>query len=151
MVFVADLEFQFRELVTKNFSRPLRILVTEPIVLLLSIYMAFIYGLLYLFLTAYAIVFQEIHHFNPGLGGLPYFGMVIGMLIAGVYIVLTQPGYNRKLEANGGIPVPEWRLPPVIVGGISFTGGLFWFAWSGYKPSIHVGVSTSARAEGKRC
>ena len=147
----ADPEIQFRELVTKNFSRPLRILVTEPIVLLLSIYMAFIYGLLYLFLTAYSIVFQQIHHFNPGLGGLPYFGMVIGMLIAGVYIVLTQPGYNRKLEANGGIPVPEWRLPPVILGGISFTCGLLWFAWSGYKPSIPVSCSASAHVVGNGC
>src|SRR3954451_19497997 len=51
-----EIEVDFAELVTKNFSRPLRILFTEPIVLLLSIYMAFIYGLLYLFLTAYPLV-----------------------------------------------------------------------------------------------
>jgi len=108
--------------------------------------MAFIYGLLYLFLTAYPIVFQEIHQMSPGIGGLPYFGMVIGMLIAGVYIILTQPGYARKLEANGGIPVPEWRLPPVILGGISFTCGLFWFGWSGYKPSVHVLMAFSSRS-----
>jgi DHA1 family multidrug resistance protein-like MFS transporter len=109
-----EIEIDFRELVTKNFSRPMRLLVTEPIVLLLSIYMAFIYGLLYLFLTAYPIVFQQIHGFNGGVGGLPYFGMIIGMLGAGVYIVLTQPSYNKKLAANNGIPVPEWRLPPVV-------------------------------------
>jgi DHA1 family multidrug resistance protein-like MFS transporter len=132
-----EIEIDFRELVNKNFSRPMRLLVTEPIVLLLSIYLAFIYGLLYLFLTAYPIVFQEIHGFSGGVGGLPYFGMIIGMLCAGVYIVLTQPSYNRKLAANNGIPVPEWRLPPVIVGGISFACGLFWFGWSGYKKDIH--------------
>ena len=131
-----EIEVDFRELVSKNFSRPLRILVTEPIVLLLSIYMAFIYGLLYLFLEAYPIVFQQTHHMNGGVGGLPYFGMIIGMLCAGLYIVLTQPSYNKKLAANNGIPVPEWRLPPVIVGGVSFMAGLFWFAWSGYKESI---------------
>ena len=56
-----EIEVDFRELVTENFSRPLRLLVTEPIVLLLGVYMAFIYGLLYLFLTAYPIVFQRIH------------------------------------------------------------------------------------------
>lgn len=56
-----------------------------------------------------------------GVGGLPYFGMVIGMLFAGVYIVLTQPSYNRMLDANGGVPIPEWRLPPVIVGGVAFS------------------------------
>ena len=33
-----EIEVDFRELVTKNFSRPLRLLLTEPIVLLLSIY-----------------------------------------------------------------------------------------------------------------
>ncbi|KAL8836669.1 MAG: hypothetical protein Q9176_006183 [Flavoplaca citrina] len=132
-----EIEVDFRELVTKNFSRPLRLLFTEPIVLLLSIYMAFIYGLLYLFLTAYPIVFQQIHGFNPGVGGLPYFGMILGQLSAGMYIALSQPSYNRKLEANGGVPVPEWRLFPVILGGISFTAGLFWFGWSGYQASTH--------------
>lgn len=137
-----EIEVDFRELVTKNFSRPLRLLVTEPIVLLLSIYMAFIYGLLYLFLTAYPIVFQQIHGFNLGVGGLPFFGMIIGMLSAGVMIVLLQPSYNRKLAANNNVPIPEWRLPPVIVGGIAFTGGLFWFAWSGYRADIHWIVPT---------
>ena len=137
-----EIEVDFRELVTKNFSRPLRLLVTEPIVLLLSIYMAFIYGLLYLFLTAYPIVFQRIHHFNPGVGGLPYFGMVFGMVLAGAYIVYTQGDYNKKLAANNGVTVPEWRLPPAIIGGVSFTCGLFWFGWSGYRADIHWIVPT---------
>ena len=131
-----EIEIDFRELITKNFSRPMRLLVTEPIVLLLSIYMAFIYGLLYLFLTAYPIVFQEIHGMSPGVGGLPYFGMITGMLGAGVFIALTQTSYNRKLVANNGIPIPEWRLPPVIIGGVAFACGLFWFGWSGYKKDI---------------
>lgn len=137
-----EIEVDFRELLTKNFSRPLRILVTEPIVLFLSIYMAFIYGLLYLFLTAYPIVFQQIHGMNPGVGGLPFFGMIMGMFSAGVTIVLLQPSYNKKLIANNNIPVPEWRLPPVIAGGISFTLGLFWFAWSGYRRDVHWIVPT---------
>ena len=131
-----EIEVDFRELVSKNFSRPLRILVTEPIVLLLSIYMAFIYGLLYLFLTAYPIVFEGIHGMSLGVSGLTYFGIIIGELIAGLFIVLQQPSYNRKLAANNNIPIPEWRLPPVIAGGASFAGGLFWFGWSGYKADI---------------
>ncbi|MCJ1435467.1 hypothetical protein MMC27_004840 [Xylographa pallens] len=137
-----EIEVDFRELVSKNFSRPLRILVTEPIVLLLSIYMAFIYGLLYLFLTAYPIVFQQIHGFSGGVGGLPYFGMIIGMLIAGMVIVLGQPSYARKLAANNDVPIPEWRLPPMIAGGVSFAIGLFWFGWTGYRADIHWIVPT---------
>jgi DHA1 family multidrug resistance protein-like MFS transporter len=137
-----EIEIDFKELITKNFSRPIRLLVTEPIVLLLSIYMAFIYGLLYLFLTAYPIVFQQIHGMNGGVGGLPYFGMIAGQLLAGLYVALSQPSYVRKLNANNGVPIPEWRLPPVIIGGAAFAGGLFWFGWSGYRADIHWIVPT---------
>lgn len=131
-----EIEVDFRQLIERNFSRPLRMLVSEPIILLLSLYMAFIYGLLYLFLTAYPIVFQGIYGFNAGIGGLPYFGMIIGEILAGLVIVMMQPWYNRKLSANSGQPIPEWRLPPAIAGAVAFAGGLFWFGWTGYKKSI---------------
>jgi DHA1 family multidrug resistance protein-like MFS transporter len=104
--------------------------------------MAFIYGLLYLFLTAYPLVFQGVYHMNPGVGGLPFFGMICGQLIAGGTMILRQPGYRRKLAANNNVPVPEWRLPEVVVGGVSFALGLFWLGWSGYRPEVHWIVPT---------
>lgn len=132
----------FRELLSKNFSRPIRLLVTEPVVLLVTIYMSFIYGLLYLFFTAYPLVFQRVHHFNPGVGGLPFFGLLVGVLLAGSFIIYQSGAYNKKLAANAGMPIPEWRLPPVIIGGVCFAIGLFWFGWTGYKASIHWIVPT---------
>ncbi|KAI5263784.1 MFS general substrate transporter [Aureobasidium subglaciale] len=132
-----EIEINLRELVEKNLGRPMRMLFTEPIVLLLSIYMAFVYGLLYLFLTFYPIVFQRVHGMSPGVGGLPYFGMIMGEVFAGLYIVIDVPSYNRKLKANNNIPIPEWRLPPVIIGGVLFGVGLLWFGWTGYRADIH--------------
>ncbi|KAJ6107953.1 hypothetical protein N7523_009276 [Penicillium sp. IBT 18751x] len=137
-----EIEVDFRELLSKNFSRPFKILFTEPIVLSLSIYMAFLYGLLYLFLTAYPIVFQKIHGMEKGVSGLPYLGLVIGEFLGGTCIILTQPWYNKKLDANNGVPIPEWRLPPAIVGSVAFAGGLFWFGWSGFTADIHWIVPT---------
>ena len=131
-----EVEVDLKELATKNLTRPLRLLFGEPVVLLLSIYMSFIYGLLYLFLTAYPLVFQGVHGMNPGVGGLPFFGMMAGIIVVAGYIILDSRNYNKKLAANGGIPVPEWRLPPVIIGGVLFSIGLLWFGWSGYKKSI---------------
>ncbi|KAG9845680.1 MFS general substrate transporter, partial [Aureobasidium melanogenum] len=132
-----EIEINLRELIEKNLGRPMRMLFTEPIVLLLSIYMAFVYGLLYLFLTFYPIVFQRVHGMSPGVGGLPYFGMILGEFFAGLYIVIDVPSYNRKLKANNNIPIPEWRLPPVIIGGVLFGIGLLWFGWTGYRADIH--------------
>lgn len=78
-------------------------------------------------------MFQRQYGFNEGVGGLPYFGMVLGEIIAFIVVVVGNPAYTRKLEANNNIPVPEWRLPLAIAGGITFAGGLFWFGWTGFE------------------
>lgn len=62
--------------------------------------------------------------------GLPYFGMVTGVLIGLACVAIDVPRYAKKLTANNNIPVPEWRLPITMAGGISFTIGLFWFGWT---------------------
>lgn len=105
----------------------MRILFTEPIVLLITIYMSFIYGLLYLNLTAYALVFQQVYGFSLGVAGLPFMALIVGVAIGFVAIILMNGAYVKKLEANNNIPVPEWRLPITMVGGIIFAAGLFWF------------------------
>jgi DHA1 family multidrug resistance protein-like MFS transporter len=60
-----EIEINLRELISKNISRPLALLFTEPIVLLVSIYTSFIYGLLYIFLTAYPIVSTSFRLYQP--------------------------------------------------------------------------------------
>lgn len=125
-------ELDLNTIVKNNLTRPLEMLVVEPIILLLSIYSAFIYGILYLFMSAYPIVFMEGYGMGLGVGMLPYIGLVVGQLLSLVaMMVYFEPQYNKKLAANGGKPVPEARLPPMITGGIVFPIGLFWFTWTG--------------------
>jgi hypothetical protein len=57
--------------------------------------MSFVYGLVYPFLSAYPIVLQGVCGMNLGAGGL-----VIGQLLAGLYILLIQGQYGEKLVAN---------------------------------------------------
>lgn len=138
-----EVEISLGELITKNFLRPIRLLCTEPIIAFITIYMSFVYGLQYCFLTAYPVVFEEGYKMNPGVGGLPYIGLVVGMFLAGFTIIAYQPWYNMKLRQNNDLPLPEWRLPPVMAGSVSFAIGLFWFGWTGFKgPKIHWIVPT---------
>lgn len=122
-----EVELDFKELITNNFSRPFRMLLTEPIVFLVTLYMSFIYGLMYALLGAYPVVFQGLHGMNLGVGSLPFIGLIIGELLGGMYTLVNNNSYVKRLAGNNGIPVPEWRLPPAIVGGTVFAGGLFWY------------------------
>ncbi|BCS29783.1 MFS transporter [Aspergillus puulaauensis] len=139
-----ELEIDLKELVTKNFARPFKILFTEPIAFLMTLYMSFLYGLCYALLTAYPLVFQGVHGMSLGVSGLPFIGLIIGLIGGAVFVLSFYNSYTRKLEANSGIPVPEWRLPPCIAGGVAFAGGLFWFGWTGFSPSIHWMAPTAS-------
>ncbi|KAE8154107.1 Alpha/Beta hydrolase protein [Aspergillus avenaceus] len=139
-----ELEIDLKELVTKNLARPFLILFTEPIAFLLTLYMSFIYGLAYALLEAYPIVFQGTYGMTGGVSGLPFIGLIIGEISGSCFVLSLQKSYSRKLIANDDVPIPEWRLPPCIVGGAAFAAGLLWFGWTGWNPSIHWLAPTTA-------
>ncbi|PHH91594.1 hypothetical protein CDD83_11063 [Cordyceps sp. RAO-2017] len=138
------IEVNIKSLATQYISRPLRILFTEPIVFLITLYTSFLYGLLYLSLAAYALIFGRVHGFSPGIDGLPYLAMILGVFLSAFFSIYTNKFYVKKLEANNNVPVPEWRLPIVIFSGPIVAGGLFWLGWGGYNPRTHWIVPTIA-------
>ncbi|KAF4333709.1 multidrug resistance [Fusarium beomiforme] len=120
--------------------RPWVLLFKEPIVLLTSLYMAIIYGTLYLCFAAFPIVFQKGRGWSPGIGGLAFIGIAVGMLFAVTGTILDQKRYERAAKAAGGHAPPEARLPPSLIGSILIPVGLFWFAWTNGK-DVHWIVS----------
>ncbi|KAL4779636.1 major facilitator superfamily domain-containing protein [Aspergillus varians] len=117
-------------------SRPWILLFREPIVFLLSLYMAIVYGTLYMLFAAYPIVFQLTRGWNQGIGALPFLGIMVGMLMAVAYSIWDNNRYIRSQEKHGGFAPPEARLPPCMVASIAIPVGLFWFAWTNY-PTVH--------------
>ncbi|KAL4895815.1 major facilitator superfamily domain-containing protein [Aspergillus ambiguus] len=117
-------------------SRPWILLFREPIVFLLSLYMAIVYGTLYMLFAAYPIVFQGVRGWNQGIGALPFLGIMIGMLAAVIYSIVDNKRYVRTEAEHGGFAPPEARLPPCLIASVTIPVGLFWFAWTNY-PSIH--------------
>lgn len=110
--------------------RPFIMLVREPILLLITLYLSYVYGILYLFFTAYPISFQEERGWNQGVGALPFLGILIGILLGSLTIVyMTKTRFARKFKKHGKV-IPEERLVPMMYGAIIFPIGLFWFAWT---------------------
>lgn len=140
-----EVKLSLKEIAEKNISRPIVMLVTEPILFFITCYNAFIYAMLYLFLTAIPLVFGGKYHFRQGVRELPYLGMLVGILVAGGVMIFFERRYAKAMDKNGGKPVPEERLPPMMIGGFFFAGGLFWLGWSGnYPHHVHFMVPTVA-------
>ncbi|KAJ5923719.1 bicyclomycin resistance protein [Penicillium verhagenii] len=125
------------------FSRPWVLLFREPIVLLLTFYAALIYGVLYMLFEAIPIVYEDIRGWNAGVGGLPFLGVMIGVLFGVAYTVWDNKRYIRTQERHNGFAPPEARLPPCMSSAVAIPIGLFWFAWTN-SPSIHWACSVAA-------
>ncbi|KAL4767572.1 major facilitator superfamily domain-containing protein [Aspergillus nidulans var. acristatus] len=133
------------EVFKRALFRPWIFLFLEPIVLIASLYMAIIYGTVYMFMSAMPIVYNEQRGWSEGIGGLSFLGIMVGIIFGLVYAIWDNNGrYARLFKASMAEsrlpPAAEARLPPAIVGGIALPIGMFAFAWTNY-PSIHWSVS----------
>jgi hypothetical protein len=122
--------------VKTTLMRPWILLFKEPIVFLTAIYLAIVYGTLYLLFAAFPIVFQLGRGWSPGIGGLAFIGVAVGMLFSVAFAMFDNRRYGRIAAAHGGMAPPEARLLPAIIGSVLLPVGLFWFAWTN-GPEIH--------------
>ena len=138
-------QVDFRSILHNYGSKPFLMLIKEPVLLLITLYLSLIYGILYLFFEAYPISFQEERGWNQGVGALPFLGIGIGVLLGGLTITwITKTRFARKLKKHGKV-IPEERLPPMILGAFILPVGLFWFAWTSnpnitWVPQVIAGV-----------
>ncbi|KIM30841.1 hypothetical protein M408DRAFT_271319 [Serendipita vermifera MAFF 305830] len=127
-----------------NMRRPFVFLFTEPIVTLLSIYVALLYGALYATFIAFPIVFQGGRGWTPGMGGLAFLGIGLGVVLGNSMAGWNNALYIRIANAQpGGKASPEVRLIPGMIGGVLVPIGLFWFAWTS-DPSFHYLIPIAA-------
>lgn len=126
----------------EGLTRPWIMLFTEPILFLLSLYMAFVYGILYLDFTAYPIVFRESRGWSMAISGLSFLGIGLGMAIATAGSPLINRLHGHYVHKLGG-SYPEARLPHLIVISWFIPLGLFWFAWTALPPTHWISAILS--------
>ncbi|KAJ5832233.1 hypothetical protein N7474_000544 [Penicillium riverlandense] len=124
-----------KELGNKYLIRPFQLL-TTPICFLVALYASFVYGILYLSLAAFPIVFQEVRGWNQVVGALPFLAYLVGILMGAVVNLTNQRFYVKRFKANNNRAVPEARLPPMMLGSVLFAAGMFVFGWTSPK-DIH--------------
>ncbi|KAJ4421154.1 hypothetical protein N0V82_003918 [Gnomoniopsis sp. IMI 355080] len=122
-------EFTPRQLLARATLRPTKMLFLSPIVFLLSIYTAFMFGLIYLLFTTFPAVFEETYGFAPGISGLSYLGLGVGMIISiALFSVLSDKLLHQP--RGGTLARPELRLVLMMWTSSLVPIGFFWYGWS---------------------
>lgn len=85
-----------RAVLLRALTRPLRILTRSPIVIGLSLYLAVIYGYLYLLFTTFATVFPDQYGFDTGVLGLAFLGLGVGICLG----LLVLSWFSDKAQAS---------------------------------------------------
>ncbi|KAJ7160957.1 major facilitator superfamily domain-containing protein [Mycena filopes] len=122
-------------------ARPMVYLFTEPVVMLVSIYLSILYGILYGFFEAFGVVYLEIRGFKTTSYGLTYIGLGLGFFFACVLMVSYGQNEYIKSEqaaaAKGLHTPPESRLALAYLGAILCPISLFIFAWTAPFLGVH--------------
>jgi multidrug resistance protein len=133
-----DHKVTLKETLDHTILKPFIMIFQEPMLLVLTLYLSFVYGIVYLLFEAIPIIFQEYHGWNAVEGGLAFLALPIGGAIAVVLYGLTfNRTYMKKHHAlKGKMVPPEERLKPLMLAAPAFAISFFWVGWT-YYPSIN--------------
>jgi hypothetical protein len=148
-------DWSLKGVVSHILFRPFKMLALEPILLLITIYTAIVYGLLYacgyssfvsheiplnplpfLVLQAFPIIFMIKRGFTVSQNGLIFIGVGVGTSIGSVINYLATRHYPALIKKWRGFPPPEDRLYGAMIGSPILVIGIFWLGWTGQYPSI---------------
>ncbi|KAK8042534.1 major facilitator superfamily transporter [Apiospora phragmitis] len=115
----------------QGLTRPLQFLFLCPMVAILSLYIAFVYGTVYLMYNTVAPVFEGQYGWGAGVAGLPFLSLGCGYGIGLVTFSLwSDRAVVRQTKRNGGSFEPEMRLPIMLWYALATPLTFFWYGWS---------------------
>ncbi|KAK4701371.1 hypothetical protein P7C70_g4862, partial [Phenoliferia sp. Uapishka_3] len=105
--------------------RPFQMFTKESIIQIMSVYMAIIYGIIYITTVSTTDIFINIYHESVGVAGTNFVAQGLGFIIwAQVQGRLMDWVYRKLKERNGGMGRPEFRLPLMIPASLFLPLGL---------------------------
>ncbi|KIJ54776.1 hypothetical protein M422DRAFT_221142 [Sphaerobolus stellatus SS14] len=123
-------EFTLEAFFEKSILRPLKMVALDPVVFGLTLYSGFAYGIMYMLFAAIPIVYEEHRHWNTLQGGLAFLAVMVGNIASGaINLYYSQCVFLPHVNKFGHLP-PEKRLPPMMIGSISFPVGFFILGWT---------------------
>ncbi|KAI9824357.1 MAG: hypothetical protein M1826_007379 [Phylliscum demangeonii] len=111
--------------------RPFRLLGTQPMIQVLAVYMALLYGLMYLVLSTFPRLWEQRYHERVGVAGLNYLSLGVGFFLGTQICAPLNDRLYRRLQArHDGRGQPEFRVPLMVPGAVLVPVGLLWYGWT---------------------
>jgi len=129
-----DLSLPVYKKVARTMGRAFGMLFTQPIVQVMALYMGFSYGVLYLMLSTYPMLWSEQYGERPGIAGLNYISLGLGFFIGAPLCGKANDTIYKKLKAKtrDGKGKPEFRMPLVMVMSTLVPIGLLTYGWAAH-------------------
>ncbi|KAF9788500.1 MFS general substrate transporter [Thelephora terrestris] len=124
-------DWSLRGVIRRTVLRPIEMVLREKILVLVTIYLSFVYGVLYALFEALPVVFVAKRNFSVAHLGLIYVAVSIGILLGGAIYVWLLRDLDELAKKWEGFPPPENRLSGAIIGGPLLMIGCFWLGWTG--------------------
>ncbi|OGE54732.1 hypothetical protein PENARI_c005G00818 [Penicillium arizonense] len=123
-----------RQVLLQVLVRPVMLLVRSPILFVISLYVALVFGVMYLLFTTFTSVFEGQYGFSTSISGLTYLGLGVALVISMVlFNLLNGRVQAARMKADGvQQPRPEYRLLLMIWFSPFVAGGLFLYGWTAY-------------------
>ncbi|OJJ05524.1 hypothetical protein ASPVEDRAFT_86867 [Aspergillus versicolor CBS 583.65] len=129
--------FSVKQIIHHMF-RPFRMLVTEPIVLTLSLLSGFSDALIFMFIQSFSLVYAQ-WNFSTVAIGLSFIPILVGYIIAwlSMYPVLHRNAMKRQKNPDDEHAQYESRLWWLLYTAPCLPIGLIGFAWTSLGPPLH--------------
>ena len=121
---------RLKSILTLNLFRPIRMLFTEPIVAAISLYIAFVSGVLFEISARYPHAFGKVYSFTSGESGLAFLALLVGLLASVATFEVCNRVALREAKHSGVEAAPERWLYASMLGSLGIPISLFWFSWS---------------------
>ncbi|KAI0882955.1 fluconazole resistance protein 1 [Annulohypoxylon maeteangense] len=121
-----------QQVLVQALVRPTMLLIHSPILLVISLYVAVVFGTLYLLFTTFVPVFEGQYGFTTTVSGLTYLGLGIALLAAMATFTLLSNRIQAARMKKEGLqqPRPEYRLLLMIAFSPLVGLGLFLYGWT---------------------
>ena len=115
--------------------RPTRMFCQSIVIMVLCIYVAVVYGFLYILFTTFTFVYHDIYGFSPIGAGLSFIGGGVGNILGLAYIGVLSDKIIRKQKATRQEHRPEDRLSLLLTipSSLTLPLGLLMYGWTADK------------------